>query len=305
MATTGAHLKDPVPHALTLAGAPRKHRTLVRDAVHRLIQNRLAMLGLVLIILFVLVAIFAPVLAPYPYAEPHFAAISQEPSAEWPLGTDLTGRDQLSRMLYGAQVSILVGLGTQLIVFFIGVPLGAFAGYAGGTTDTALMRVVDVMYAFPQLLFVILIMSALGGGLTNIFIALGLTGWVTIARLTRAEFLAAREKDYIAAARAAGAGPWRLITRHLFPNALTPIIVALTFGVPEAIFAEAGLSFIGVGVNPPRPSWGQMVGEYFTYLQSAWYLSLVPAIAIALIMMAFIFFGDGLRDALDPRMQRT
>lgn len=288
-----------------LSSLARPHRTLWRDAFNRLIANKLAMIGGILVLAFIFVAIFAPVIAPHGYNTPDYAAISQPPSWKWLMGTDLNGRDQLSRMIYGAQVSVLIGLGTQVIVFIIGVPIGAIAGYAAGKTDTILMRFVDVMYAFPQLLFVILIMSALGGGLTNIFIALGITGWVTIARLTRAEFLSARETDYIHAARAAGAGPWRLITRHLLPNALTPIIVSLTFGVPQAIFAEAGLSFIGVGINPPRPSWGQMVGLYFSYIQSYWYLALFPAIAIALIMMAFTFFGDGLRDALDPRMQRV
>src|SRR6185437_3267180 len=144
-----------------------------------------------------------------------------------------------------------------------------------------------------------------GPGLTNIFVAIGITGWVTLARLTRAEFLTMRERDYILAARSIGTGPWRLITRHMLPNALTPIIVTITFGVPQAIFTEASLSFIGVGVTPPRPSWGQMVGQYFTFLQSYWFLAAFPAIAIAVVMLAFTFFGDGLRDALDPRMQRT
>jgi ABC-type dipeptide/oligopeptide/nickel transport system permease subunit len=220
------------------------------------------------------------------------------------LGTDELGRDFLSRMIFGAQVSILVGLGAQLIVLVIGVPVGSIAGYAGGKVDTALMRFVDVMYAFPQLLFVILIMAWRGPGLVNIFIAIGITGWVTLARLTRAEFLAMRERDFILSARAAGTPPWRLITRHMLPNALTPIIVALTFGVPQAIFTEASLSFIGVGVRPPRPSWGQMVGQYFANIQSYWFMAVLPAVMIAVVMLTFTFFGDGLRDALDPRMQR-
>ncbi|MDI3339013.1 MAG: ABC transporter permease [Sphaerobacter sp.] len=289
---------------LTLGSLARPHRTLWRDAWHRLIANRLALAGGIVVVLIALMAIFAPLIAPYPYDKPNYSAVSQFPNRDFPMGTDLTGRDVLSRMIYGAQVSMLVGLGAQVIVFLIGVPIGALSGYTAGKVDTILMRFVEVMYAFPQLLFVILIMAALGRGLQNIFIAIGVTGWVTIARLTRAEFLSIREKDYIQAARAAGASPWRLITRHMLPNALTPIIVALTFGVPEAIFTEAGLSFIGVGINPPRPSWGQMVGEYYIYLQSYWYLALFPAIAIALLMMSFTFFGNGLRDALDPRMQQ-
>ena len=287
-----------------LLAAQRPHRTLWRDALRRLAANRLAMVGAVVVVAIVLMAILAPVIAPYAYDEIDYGAISKFPSAEYPLGTDLVGRDMLSRVIYGAQVSMLIGLGAQVIVFLIGVPIGALSGYSGGKLDTFLMRFVDVMYAFPQLLFVILIMSALGRGITNIFIAIGLTGWVTIARLTRAEFLSMRERDYILSARAAGAGPWRLITRHMLPNALTPIIVALTFGIPEAIFTEASLSFVGVGINPPRPSWGQMVGEYFPYIQSYWFMAVFPAIAIAVVMMAFTFLGDGLRDALDPRMRR-
>jgi ABC-type dipeptide/oligopeptide/nickel transport system permease subunit len=208
-------------------------------------------------------------------------------------------------MIWGAQVSIAVGLGSQLLVLLIGVPIGAIAGYFGGRVDSWLMRFVDVMYAFPQLLFVILIMAALGRGLQNIFIAIGITGWVTLARLTRAEFLALRERDFVTAARALGAGPWRLIFRHLLPNALSPIIVTVTFGIPQAIFTEAALSFIGIGINPPRPSWGQMAGEYQVYIQSYWYMSIFPSIAIALLMLAFTFFGDGLRDALDPRTRSS
>jgi ABC-type dipeptide/oligopeptide/nickel transport system permease subunit len=290
-----------------LAGAAaRQHRTLWHDAFRRMIQNKLALGGLIAVILISLLAIFAPFIAPYSYEKPDFVAINAPLGTSGHiLGTDELGRDFLSRMIYGAQVSILVGIGSQFIVFLIGMPIGAIAGYAAGKTDTILMRFVDVAYAFPQLLFVILIMSWRGPGLTNIFVAIGVTGWVTLARLTRAEFLTMRERDYVLAARAAGTGPWRLITRHMLPNALTPIIVALTFGVPQAIFTEASLSFIGVGVSPPRPSWGQMVGQYFTFLQAHWFLAVFPAVAIAIVMLAFTFFGDGLRDALDPRMQRT
>lgn len=301
-ATDGATATE--TSALALAGA-RQHRTLWRDAWRRLRQNKLALFGAFVVLIIILMAVFAGIVAPYSYDKPDFAAINIGPrSPGHLLGTDELGRDFLSRLIYGAQVSMLVGLGAQFIVFFIGVPIGAVSGYAAGKVDTILMRLVDVMYAFPQLLFVILIMAWRGPGLANIFIAIGLTGWVTLARLTRAEFLSLREKDYIQAARAAGAGPVRLITRHLLPNALTPIIVALTFGIPQAIFTEASLSFIGVGVQPPRPSWGQMVGQYFTQIQAYWYLAVFPAIAIALVMLSFTFFGDGLRDALDPRMQR-
>jgi oligopeptide transport system permease protein len=284
-----------------LIHAARPHRTLWRDTFNRLIANRLALFGLVIILLIAFMATFAELVAPHDYRTQNWDAITQFPSREWPMGTDNNGRDMLSRMIYGARVSMAVGLGAQVIILAIGVPIGAIAGYMGGKVDNLLMRFVDVMYAFPQLLFVILIMSMLGRGLQNIFIAIGITGWVILARVTRAEFLSLREKDYVVAASSIGAGPWRLITKHMLPNALTPIIVTVTFGIPLAIFTEAALSFVGVGISPPTPSWGGMVGDNQRYIQSYWFLSLFPALAIALVMMAFTFFGDGLRDALDPR----
>jgi ABC-type dipeptide/oligopeptide/nickel transport system permease subunit len=185
----------------------------------------------------------------------------------------------------------------------IGVPIGALSGQLGGRVDLVLMRVVDVMYAFPNLLFVILVMSMLGAGLVNIFIAIGLTGWVGIARQTRGQVLAIREKEFIEGARALGAGFGRVLLRHVLPNALTPIVVAVTFGIPQAIFTEAALSFIGVGINPPTPSWGQMVGEGQQYLRTYWHLCVFPSIAIGLTMLSFTFLGDGVRDALDPKLR--
>jgi len=277
--------------------------SLWRDAWRRLVRNRLAIAGGVTILLLCLVATFADVIAPYSYAKANFGKIYEFPSREFPLGTDQLGRDVLSRMIYGARVSMLVGLGAQVIVVLIGVPIGAIAGYAGGRVDLLLTRFIDVMYAFPRLLFVILVMSMLGAGLTNIFIALGLTGWVGIARQTRAQVLAIKQKEFVEGARALGAGLWRVMSRHVLPSALTPIVVSVTFGVPEAIFTEAALSFIGVGINPPTPSWGQMVGENQQFLRSYWYLCVFPSIAIAITMLSFTFFGDGVRDALDPKMK--
>jgi len=244
--------------------------SLWRDAWRRLLRNKLAVVGGVTVVLLCLVAIFADVLAPQSYAKANFGSIYQFPSREFPLGTDQLGRDVLSRMIYGARVSMLVGLGSQVIVVLLGVPLGALAGYIGGRTDILITRFIDVMYAFPRLLFVILIMSMLGAGLINIFIALGLTGWVGIARQTRAQVLALKEKEFVEGARALGARGWRVLTRHVLPSALTPIVVSITFGIPEAIFTEAALSFIGVGINPPTPSWGQMVGENQQFLRSYW-----------------------------------
>ncbi|HEX9818136.1 MAG TPA: ABC transporter permease [Methylomirabilota bacterium] len=274
-----------------------------RDARRRLMRNRLAMGGGIVIALLCLTAIFADVLTPLPYTKTNFGRLNEAPSRDYPLGTDQLGRDLLSRMIYGARVSMLVGLGAQVIVVLIGVPIGALSGYLGGRVDLFLTRFVDVMYAFPRLLFVILVMSMLGAGLTNIFIAIGLTGWVGIARQTRAQVLALKEKEFVDAARGLGAGFARLLTRHILPNALTPIVVAVTFGIPEAIFTEAALSFIGVGINPPTPSWGQMVGEGQQYIRSYWHLCVFPSIAIAITMLSFTFFGDGVRDALDPKMK--
>jgi oligopeptide transport system permease protein len=259
--------------------------------------------GGVVVILLVLLAVFADLLAPYSYTKTNFGRLNEGPTREYPFGTDQLGRDMLSRMIYGARVSMLVGLGAQVVIVLIGVPIGALAGWMGGRVDTLLTRFIDVMYAFPRLLFVILVMSMLGAGLLNIFIAIGLTGWVGIARQTRAQVLALRQKEFVEGARALGARSWRLLVRHVLPNALSPIVVAITFGIPEAIFTEAALSFIGVGINPPTPSWGQMVGEGQQYLRSSWHLCVVPSIAIAITMLSFTFLGDGVRDALDPRLK--
>jgi len=287
-----------------LAAAPSAATSgLWRDAWRRLLRNKLAVAGGITVVLLCFVAIFANFLAPQSYTKANFGKIYEFPSREFPLGTDQLGRDVLSRMIYGARVSMLVGLGSQVIVVLLGVPLGAIAGYVGGRTDIAMTRFIDVMYAFPRLLFVILVMSMLGAGLINIFIALGLTGWVGIARQTRAQVLALREKEFVEGARALGARGWRVLVRHILPSALTPIVVSVTFGIPEAIFTEAALSFIGVGINPPTPSWGQMVGENQQFLRSYWYLCVFPSIAIAITMLSFTFFGDGVRDALDPKMK--
>jgi oligopeptide transport system permease protein len=300
---TPAATTRPLGTGLDVPSRPVASTSLWRDAARRLRRNKLAMIGLVAVLGLVVLAIFADVLAPYPYTKTNFGRLNELPSRDHPLGTDHLGRDLLSRMIYGARVSMLVGLGAQVIVVLIGVPIGAVSGFVGGRVDLALTRFVDVMYAFPRLLFVILVMSMLGAGLTNIFIAIGLTGWVGIARQTRAQVLGLKEKEFVEAARALGSGSVRALFRHVMPNALSPIVVAVTFGVPEAIFTEAALSFIGVGINPPTPSWGQMVGEGQQYLRSYWHLGVFPSIAIAVTMLSFTFLGDGVRDALDPKLK--
>jgi ABC-type dipeptide/oligopeptide/nickel transport system permease subunit len=287
-----------------LMGKGRRQSSLWGDAWRRLRKNKLALAGLVLVILMALMAIFAPILAGEGLEDQFIDRQYAHPSWELPMGGDEFGRSVLSRVIWGSRVSLLVGVVAQIIVLIIGVPVGAIAGYFGGMTDLILMRLVDVFYAFPTLLFVILLMSMFGRGLDKIFIVIGLTSWVTLARLVRAQFLSLREKDFVVAARSIGADDTRLILRHMLPNALTPIIVALTFGIPTAIFTEAFLSFLGIGIAPPNTSWGLMVGSNQSYLRSYPWMLLWPSAALALTMLSFTFLGDGLRDALDPSAKK-
>jgi oligopeptide transport system permease protein len=285
----------------------RKQRSLWSDAWRRLRRNKLAVVGLVIVVSFSLIALFASAIAPYGQAEVvDFRLARYAPSWTWPMGLDANGRDVFSRMVYGAQVSLVVGVLSQAIVLLIGVPIGAFAGYFGGATDNVLMRLVDVIYAIPQLLMVLLFVNWWGPGLLNIFLAIGLVGWVTEARLVRGQFLSLREQEYVSAAQVAGASGSYIIRKHMLPNSLTPIIVALTFGIPTAIFTEAALSFVGVGIRPPQASWGQMVAEGSNpgYIETDPHMLLFPVLAVGLTMLGFSFLGDGLRDALDPKGSR-
>ena len=282
----------------------RQRSNLWRDAFFRFFRNKLAVVGLAMVIFLFLVALIGPSLAPKERDRIYFGHQQEAPSSEFLLGTDFESRDMLTRLIYGARVALIVGFFTQVIILAIGITVGAIAGYFGGNLDTALMRFVDIWYAVPALLFAILLMVMLGRGLWQLFLAIGLVQWVTLSRLVRGQFLSLREKEFVKAARVSGTGGFGLITRHLLPNAMTPIIVAVTFGIPTAIFTEATLSFFGVGINPPTPSWGQMVGQYQAYLRSAPHMAIFPALCIAYTMLGFTFFGDGLRDALDPKMNR-
>ena len=280
-----------------------EHRSFWNDAIQRFARNRLALTGLVIVGFVSFLAIFANLLAPFPYDHAYFDKVLLQPfeHPDHPLGTDEVGRDYLSRLIYGARTSLTVSLLVQAIAVLIGVPVGALSGYLGGRLDFAVTRVIDVMTAFPSLLFAILIISVLEGGLATIIVALSITGWIGIARLTRAQFLTLREQEYALAARALGVPAGKIIFRDLLLNALTPILVAVSFGIPGTIFAEAGLSFIGLGINDPLASWGKMVGVSNAYVRVYWHLALFPTIAIALTMLGFSFLGDGLRDALDPK----
>jgi oligopeptide transport system permease protein len=313
---------EPLP-ARTLGEAPP--RSFWRDAWKQLRLNKAAMLSLGIILLLFAVAILAPWIAPYPYDKVDFSAVTKPPSAKHLLGTDSLGRDVLSRLMYGARVSLSVSIIAQVVILLIGVPIGLISGYYGGWTDTIIQRVVDILYAFPSLLFVIVIVTYLKavlksrsgpvistladlnqatGGLMGVFIALALVFWLTVARLVRGQVLSLKSKEFIEAAQAVGTPDHRIILRHILPNTLAPIVIAATFAIPVAITVEAGLSFLGLGVEPPIPSWGIMIAEGVTNIRSYPHLLLASGAALSMTLLAFNFLGDGLRDALDPQMKR-
>jgi oligopeptide transport system permease protein len=288
------------------------------DAFGRLRKNRLAMVGLVMVILLFLTAIFGPMLAPYPYQAQDLQAVLANGGRPAPpfspghlLGTDQIGRDLLSRLLDGARISMTVAIVVQLVVLLIGVPIGALAGWFGGRVDNLLMRITDVMYAFPDLLFIILLSVAFRetvfgkalDGLLLVFVAIGLTSWVTVARLVRGQILSLKETEFVEAARAIGVSDSKIVTRHLLPNGIGPIIVAVTLGIPAAVLAEATLAYIGIGVQAPRASWGSLIAEGQKLVRGDPHLVLFPAICIAVALISFTFLGDGLRDALDPKLK--
>ena len=306
-----------MPSRSTALERPLPRRSLWRDAVRRFSRNKLAVIGLVIVIVLLIVAIFAddwliapflgrapePLIAHYQYEESFIAPTGAFPSREFWMGADLNGRDQYSRIIYGARISLSIAIFSQLLALMIGVPLGAIAGWQGGKTDYVIMRFVDIMSALPVLLLAFLIMLRLGASYWNVLMALAITSWIELCRITRSQFLILREKEFVEASRSLGANTPRIIFGHLLPNSLAPIIVSVTLGIPRAIFAEAALSFLGVGINPPTPSWGQMIGrDGIANMSYFWHLALFPAIMIALTMLGFTLVGDGLRDALDPRL---
>jgi len=282
-----------------IAGPPERSR--LREAWRRFARNGLAVVGLAIVTGIIAIAAAAPLVAPQGFDHQVYANSYLFPSFGHLLGTDGLGREVVDRVIYGARVSLLVGILSQVWAYGVGVLLGAVAGFRGGHTDYVIMRLVDAMAAFPSLLFAILVMSALGGGLWQLMLAISLTNWITPCRLTRGQFLQLRESEFVTAARVVGVSSAGIMRIHLLPNALSPLIVSLTLGIPGAIFSEAGLSFLGLGINPPTPSWGQMVSEGRQFLNYYWYLAVFPAVAIALLMLGFTWAGDGLRDALDPR----
>lgn len=277
-------------------------RSLWSDAWRRLRRNRAALVGLGIVCVLLFIALFADQLAPYAYQEQDTAQIFRPIGTSGHLlGTDQLGRDLFSRLLYGTRISIGVALLAQSLVLLIGIPLGLLAGAGSRTVDNLLMRFTDVMYAFPDLLFVIIILAVLGRNVLFVPIAIGIVNWTTMARLVRAQVLSLRERDFVLAARASGVSDGRILLQHMLPNALTPIIVAVTLGIPQFILIESTLSFIGIGAPPPMPSWGLMINDGFNSIFSYPHMVLLPGVAIAVTMFSFTFLGDGLRDALDPR----
>ena len=311
---------------LTVNPRPEPRRnTLAWQIVRGVRHNPAAIASLVILAIVILAAIFATAL-PHNYEEQNYRVRNASPSAEYLLGGDQLGRDVLSRLAYGARVSMTVAFAATLLTLVIGVTVGAIAGYAGGQVDSIIMRFVDSMYAFPDLLFVILVSALLRGqigdeptgvvaaiaavdrasnGLFPVFLALGLTSWLTTARLVRAQLLSLKNQDYVLASRGSGATPSFIMRRHLLPNTLAPLIVAATLAIPNAILLEAGLSFIGLGVQPPTPSWGIMIADGVASIRSFPWLMLAPALTIGLTLLSFNVLGDALRDAVDPLLQRS
>jgi len=267
-------------------------------------KNKLGLIGLGVIFMFIFAAIFAPLITPAGYAEQKYLQeINNFPSGSHWFGVDAMGRDYFSRVIYGMRVSLFVGFTTAFIALFIGVPLGALAGYFGGAVDWGVMRLVEIFSVVPPLLVAILFVTLFGSGLQNIIFILALVSWMDICRLIRGEILTLKERQYSIAAKAIGAKPYRILFRHLLPNAVAPIIVGLVLCVPNAIMLEAMLSFLGIGVNPPTPSWGQMISNGLYYIQFYWHLTLFPAMFLALTVLSLSFIGDGLRDAMDPKLR--
>ena len=264
-------------------------------------KNKLALYSLIFILLIILAAIFAPYISPYNPDKINVNAILQPPSLAHLLGTDQLGRDVFSRLIYGSRISVEVGFISVSISLFIGIIIGAFAGYYAGLTDGFLMRFVDIMLTFPSFFLILAVSAILRPSIINIMIIIGLTSWMGVARIIRAEFMQNREKDYVLSAKAAGAPDLYIMFIEILPNVVAPILVSATLGIAGAILIQASLAFLGIGIMPPTPSWGGMLSRGKTYIMVAWWLTLFPGIAILLTVLSFNLVGEAVRNALDPR----
>lgn len=278
------------------------NNTASARVMRQLKNNTRVKVSLGLIILIIGVALFAPIISPYEPNEINLGASLQSPSSQHLLGTDRMGRDILTRIIYGTRISLLVGVIAVGISGLLGVIFGTLAGYYGGYVDGIIMRIVDVLLAFPSILLAIALVAVLGASLFNIMLAIGIVNWVGYARVVRGEFLSLKNKEFVSAARAMGANTFRIIFKHMLPNCIAPIIVMATLGMAGAIITESSLSFLGLGVQPPTPSWGEMLNTGRQIIRQAWWVSTFPGIAIMLAVLSFNILGDGLRDALDPNM---
>lgn len=297
------------PHVVA-DGSDKPTRTLWGDALKRLKKNKLAIFAIIWILIVVVVAVSADLWVPQVLGDPNASDSATmvmnsrlAPSLEHPFGTDTLGRDVLSRVIYGARISLTVGIVATGISTIIGLVMGALAAYYGGIWDTIIMRLADIFLAFPYTLFVIAMIAVIGNGIQNVFIAIGILGWPSIARVFRSAILSVKESDYVDAARSMGASDLRIIVRHIFPNSVASIVVYATMNIGGAILTESALSFLGLGVVPPDPSWGTLIQEGQKFLQTEPWLMIMPGIAILTTVLAFTLLGDGLRDALDVKMK--
>lgn len=267
-------------------------------------RNAMFILGLIIVLGVTLAAVFAPLIAPFDPNELHLDAILKAPCAEFPLGTDRLGRDVLSRLLYGGRVSLWVGFVAVGISISIGALLGLVSGYFGGLVDEIVMRFVDIMLCFPSFFLILAVVAFLEPSLFNIMVVIGLTSWMGVARLVRAETLTLREREFVSAARLAGTSTWRIMTRHILPNAMAPVTISAILGIGGAILIESGLSFLGLGVQPPQASWGNMLMDGKSVIEEASWLSLFPGLAILITVLGYNLLGESLRDFLDPRLKK-
>jgi len=268
-------------------------------------KNRLALIGGAIVLVLALMAVAAPLVSPHDPHKPDVKRILEPPSTRHWLGTDQIGRDVLSRMLYGARVSLAVGFVSVGIATAIGIALGAGAGYHGGPVDGAVMRLVDLMLVFPRFFLLLAVLAFLKPSIWTIMVVIGLTGWMGVARLVRAEFLALKEREFVIWSQSIGASAFRIIWRHILPNAMGPVLVAMTLGIPAAILTESGLSFLGLGVRPPYATWGNILNEGKEVIELAWWLSVYPGLAILVTVLSYNLLGEGIRDALDPRLRQS
>ena len=311
--THSLSMTDKIPEALLapLSDSEREKETISRPSVSywkmcwmRLKKDKLAMLGLTVLVIMTLLAILVPMFSPYTYDQTDFAHPLEWPSALHLFGTDKMGRDIFVRTMYGARISLTIGFTAAAINMVIGVLYGGIAGYLGGMVDLVMMRIVDILTGIPSLIYMILLMMFLGNNIQSILIAMCLTYWITTARMVRAQILTLREQDFALAAKVCGLSKWQILIHHLIPNSMGSIIVTVTFLIPSAIFQEAFLSFLGIGVPAPAPEWGALLSAGRGHIRDASYMCIIPGLAIMMTVLALNLLGDGLRDALDPKLKK-